>query len=341
MRPLNIFCLDWPTTISSATELVATPLRDLANVSVTPWDRAAASLGDVRALAAAGPAVFCQAPPPRQLAESPGARIVWVPMWDELRMYTDAAWAELPRTVRVVAFSRAVAERTAARGFPTLRLQYFLDPTRVESASFAGGPILFYWNRTGLYSSGFLARICRSLKATTLLFRGRLDPGVSPEGGLWLPFRLGGATVVEIPAALPRDQYLRLISSANVFLSPRACEGVGLMLLEAMARGQTAIACDAPAMNEYITNGEDGVLLRVASTLNGTDGLSSRSRWLVPHHAIERPNADLAPAARQDWEALAATDLRGLGRRARERHEAGFEAWRRRLPELAHFVLDW
>ncbi len=341
-RTANLFFLDWHMSRSAAfEELVVTPLAQHVQVSRARWDRTVASLGDLRALAAGGPAVFCQAPPPRELADAAGARVAWVPMWDELRTYPEERWAAIPRSVRVVAFSRAVAEQARSRGFSTLVLQYCVDPSGVAPASFSSGRVLYYWNRTGLFSRGFLARLCRALKVTTVLFRGQIDPRVSPEAAFRPPRTLGGAAVREVPASLPRAEYLRAISSANVFLAPRASEGVGVMMLEAMARGQAVVACDAQAMNEYVTHGEDGALLRLASSDADAD---HHHKWLGrfgPRLAVSRPNADLAPAARQDWRALAKLDLEALGRRARERHEAGFRAWRDHVPDLASFVLDW
>ncbi|HVN77002.1 MAG TPA: glycosyltransferase [Thermoanaerobaculaceae bacterium] len=338
---VTVFCLDWHVTASSAfEELVVRPLAEHAVVSMRQWDRTAASLGDPRLLTR-GAVVFCQAPPPPELTGLAGARVTWVPMWDELRTYTDEVWAAIPRTVRVVAYSRAVAERTAPRGFETLVLQYFLDPAGVEPATFSDGTVVYYWNRTGLFSRRFLARLCRSLKARTLLFRGRVDPRVSPEAELHPPRTLGGAEVRELPASLPREEYLRAVSSANVFLAPRACEGVGLMMLEALVRGQAVIACDAPAMNEYVTDGANGVLLRLAGSVEDADRRRKFLGRFGPRVAVRRPNADLAPASRQDWRGLAALDLEAIGRRARQRHEHGFEVWRSRVQELAGVVLDW
>lgn len=341
-KALPVFCQEWHVTTSGAfRNLLFEPLEPHARLNLRPWDRTANSLGDLPTLAAAGPAIFCQAPPPRELAELPGARVAWVPMWDEVRTYHETVWAALPRTVRIVAFSRAVANLTTAMGFPTLALQYFVDPKRVEPASWSDGPVLYYWNRTGLFGPSFLARLCRSLGATRLLFRGQLDPRVSPNASYRLPSRLGGAAVTEVPATLPRDEYLRLVSSANVFLAPRACEGVGLMLLEALAWGQAAFACDVPAMNEYITHGEDGVLLRLAPPSNGARRSHKRLGWLGARKPVERPNADLVPATRQDWKTIAALDLQALGRQARQRHEVGFKTWNARIPELARFLLEW
>jgi len=340
-KVLRIFCLDCHITSNSISSLLGEPLRPYADVTLKPWNRGAESLGDLRALAAAGPLVFCQAPPPRELAELPDAHVAWVPMWDEMRTYDKPILANLPGSIRIAAFSSAVAERTVPWGFPTLQIQHFLDPGRVQRASWSEGPILYYWNRTGLFGPSFLARLCRSLGATRLFFRGQLDPRVSPNASYRLPSQLGGTAVTELPPALPRDEYLRLVSSANVFLSPRPSEGVGLMLLEALARGQAAFACDVPAMNEYITHGENGVLLRLAPPSPGADRFKKRFRWVRIRRPVERPNADLVPAARQDWRAIAALDFQALGRRAREWHEAGFDRWQARVPELAHFLLDW
>ena len=50
------------------------------------------------------------------------------------------------------------------------------------------------------------------------------------------------------------------LKASNVFIAPRASEGIGLALLEAMAAGMFVLAHDAPTNNEYVSNGHNGIL---------------------------------------------------------------------------------
>lgn len=69
-------------------------------------------------------------------------------------------------------------------------------------------------------------------------------------------------------ADLPTAEHLRELASFDVCLAPARWEGLGLPLYEAIAFGQPVITNDAPPMNEPITDGRNGLLVR--SHPNGT-----------------------------------------------------------------------
>ena len=61
---------------------------------------------------------------------------------------------------------------------------------------------------------------------------------------------------------LPTSQYLQLFADSDVCLSPSRWEGLGLHLYEATAFGMPIITNDNPPMNELVTDGVNGVLVR-------------------------------------------------------------------------------
>ena len=62
------------------------------------------------------------------------------------------------------------------------------------------------------------------------------------------------------------------MGSSLVF--PSKLEGVGLPLLEGMACGLSAIATDAPPMNEFVQDGYNGFLVKVAQKLTRLDNIA-------------------------------------------------------------------
>lgn len=58
------------------------------------------------------------------------------------------------------------------------------------------------------------------------------------------------------------DEYLRLFASMDVCLAPSRWEGLGLHLYEATALGLPIITNDAPPMNEVVTDGDNGLLVK-------------------------------------------------------------------------------
>jgi glycosyltransferase involved in cell wall biosynthesis len=54
-----------------------------------------------------------------------------------------------------------------------------------------------------------------------------------------------------------------MLAKANIFISPRKKEGIGMSFLEALAMGMCIIANNEATMNEYLKNGENGYLFNL------------------------------------------------------------------------------
>jgi hypothetical protein len=290
--------------------------------------------------------IFYMLPPPFEWARDPALRLVWIPMWDEARGYADSWWARFPKRVRVVAFSREVSRRARAAGLDTLDLKFFFPPDRFPPADWTGGRVLLYWNRVGLVGKNFLARLCRELDVELLIHLRNSAGGIPAALDYALGDRLGKTRVrnVESDRFLPPAEHRRILEQANLFLAPRSSEGVGLSLLEALARGCAAFAFDAPAMNEYIVHKDSGYLFRrfgrdpwnrirgsVAWRLDGLGARIARARKPVRH----------AVSAWQDWNEVKTLDPERMGARARGSQAEGFRQWEESIPNFARFLLDW
>jgi len=87
--------------------------------------------------------------------------------------------------------------------------------------------------------------------------------------------------VVEIVRANPRITYHAetvpapgLYHQGQVLLFPTKLEGLGLPLLEGLACGLPAVVTDAPPMNEFIQDGYNGLLVRVAHRFTRDDHIA-------------------------------------------------------------------
>jgi hypothetical protein len=328
-----IFGLEWHVRQSPAQRLlVADPLAPYVRCEPIAWD--GETLPALTAAQRRTPIrVFFQLPPPAGLAADPALRVVWIPMWDEARGYEPEWWRHLPKSLRVVAFSKEVSRRAKAAGLETLDLQYF-PPDEFPPADWTGERVLFYWNRIGLVGGDFLSGFCRALAVDRLIYFRTAQDRVPAALDFSPGDRIGG-TRVEIHTAgglLPRRKYSDLAGRANIFLAPRTSEGVGLTFLEALGRGCAVFAYDAPTMNEYIVHGKNGFLLRRCG----------RSVWSRAAGAAQRRLGVPAPhpvSARQDWSALRTLDLKRLGEDARRSHRLGLQEWTHAVPRYARFLL--
>lgn len=333
MRPRVVaYCLDWHVTYSAAfRELLVAPLAEHADIELIGWD--GETVPETPGSSDDLPTIFCQlAPPTDYFDRIEPRRVVWIPMWDNIRERGRRWWRALPRELRIVGFSRAVVACAERAGLPVLPLTYSIDPGDYPNSTWSQGPMLFYWNRVGLVDPEFLQRLCSAITARTLFFRPDLDPRIDPSRRYELPERLGN-TRVEVVSPADRRAHLAYLRSANVFLSPRPYEGVGLATLEALASGCAVLAHDGAAMNEYIEHGESGFLLR------GSRARSTR-RFPGPRRSRTIGDAPLTLSLDQDWDALARIDLQLLGAQAKRTQAEGFSRWRAAWPDYARFVLD-
>ena len=65
-----------------------------------------------------------------------------------------------------------------------------------------------------------------------------------------------------------------LYHKGSILVFPSKLEGLGLPLLEGMACGLPAITTDAPPMNEFVKNGYNGLLVKVANRLTRHDNIA-------------------------------------------------------------------
>jgi hypothetical protein len=342
-------CLEWQINRGgSARDLIVEPLKKYADVQLKGWNGAAWP-GDVPgARRSCLPVIFSHLPPPPDLLADTKVRLVWLPMWDHTRKYSQGWWNALPKSLRIVAFSNAVANRAKAAGLPTLRLRYFKRPSAFENARWKDGRVLMYWNRTGMVGPRFLDKFCAALRVDRFFFRSQIDPRIPKGAAYTLPGRLGRTTVEELPAFMPNAEYLRTLGEANMFIAPRLYEGVGLAFLEALAQGCAVFGFDAPTMNEYIASGEDGYLLPpfMPSAKNKTLKLLQRGNMFMRRHLGRLGSYGGSRFSHpittfQDWPAIKALDLERLGKAARLRHQVGFAEWEKSIPDYARFVLEW
>ncbi len=92
----------------------------------------------------------------------------------------------------------------------------------------------------------------------------------------------GGDKRIEILAALPYKETLRIIGQAAVFVLPSRCEGMGRVLLEAMAAGVPVVGSDVGGIPSLIRDGENGFLFPVGNV----DALEARLRQLLSDPAL-------------------------------------------------------
>lgn len=76
---------------------------------------------------------------------------------------------------------------------------------------------------------------------------------------------------------LPTDVHLQMFADADVCMAPARWEGLGLHLYEAIAFGQPIVCNDDPPMNELVTDGVNGLLVRSHDDGLANSGIPART----------------------------------------------------------------
>ena len=228
--------------------------------------------------------------------------IVFVPMYDAMIWAGHFFWRECFNQAKVVSFSWALHEEVMRRHPFSSPFQYFPDPAQYQPIdSHQGALRAFFWYRTKAIGPQTVFDLCQGQLLDRLTLHNAPDPHQDGLASWSCPPHIGHLALSGWFES-ERD-YQDLLRRHEVFFAPRSLEGIGMSFLEAMALGQCVVAPDAPTMNEYISNGTNGLL-----------------------YPLERPRAlDLSRA-------------REMGARARDSIERGFRRWQASQEALLDFI---
>jgi hypothetical protein len=228
--------------------------------------------------------------------------VVFVPMYDAIFWAGEFYWKSAFNAAKILCFSWALRTNVMRQGAVYAGFQYYPDPTKyplVEDFSTLRGIL---WYRTRAITPDQAFRLCRRTRFERFVVHNAPDPGHEAAGDWTRPPNIGRLDITTW--SVDRNAYTAGLRDANVFFAPRLLEGIGMSVLEALASGLCVVAPDAPTMNEYISNGTNGLLY-------------------VPER---RTLLDFA-------------DARRIGARARESVERGYQRWLTSIPALLDFIV--
>ncbi len=122
---------------------------------------------------------------------------------------------------------------------------------------------------------------------------------------------------------LPTDEHLQRFADSHVCVAPARWEGLGLHLYEAIAFGMPIVCNDDPPMNELVSDGVNGLLVR-----SHDDGLANSG---IPARVVDVP-ALTAAISRLADPGLRAELAAGALERKRER------SWERTVADVAELL---
>jgi len=123
------------------------------------------------------------------------------------------------------------------------------------------------------------ARIANEMKDTKLVLIGKANDGGYAETLMKLTARLGLDQRVTFMGAMLQSEVAEFMARAQVLVLPSLSEGLGRVLLEAMACGTPVIGSAVGGIPDIIQDGETGFLIPPGEV----GALAGRLKWILQH----------------------------------------------------------
>ncbi len=280
------------------------------------------------------PLVFWGMRPNQKILENSNHNITWVPMYDSLVWRTKRWWDKLPKNLKIISYSKKIADLSKVCGLKTLQVKFHLDPKKFKQANWVGKNKIFYWNRSGLLTKEQVIKLCLELNADTIVFRNKLDFSAHKSQNMTFGNNINGTRVIHMKSSLNHESYMSLLSSCNIFVAPRIFEGIGLTFLEAMASGMFVLTPNKPTMNEYIRHKLNGFFLpykmykrnynRTLTKIEKFTGIVIKPISILPKN--------------YSFKELSRLPLKDIADRARSSSKYGYKQWIKTLPSIVDFI---
>jgi hypothetical protein len=239
---------------------------------------------------------------PEELEAFGAQRVVLVPMYDDIRL--DGVYWKKYKKFKVFCFSSTLERLLKSYGVCAWGAQYFPEPLPAPEFRQNDGLRGFFWPRVKSINWPLVRALIGSTPFEHINIHWTPDIH-SDLSDIPMDADIVSGRVSTSSWNGDRSEYLKHLAESNVFFASRTAEGIGMSFLEAMAMGLCVVAPNAPTMNEYIRDGENGLLYD-------------------PEHP--RP-MDFSRAGQ-------------MGKAARASCEAGRREWLRVAPQLKSFLED-
>lgn len=234
-----------------------------------------------------------------------GYPTVVVPMYDGSANMPYEHWLAMA-DASFVNFSRTLHERVSAVGARGFLVRYYQKPHPESTLPDFDDLRAILWMRRP--EDGLTPRFVEHLIGDDL---ASIHVHNAPDSGVPPSLRghdLGPLKLAWTESRWHQDSnpYVDALTRVNLFVAPRLSEGIGMAMIEALARGLLVLAHDDAVHNEYISNWSNGVLF------NRSSG---------PFHIPLREAREMAYLG---WKGAA----------------IGYEEWRDNIAALVRFIAD-
>src|SRR5215475_3503447 len=187
--------------------------------------------------------------------------VVFIPMFDAMMCGNQLYWRPEFNQAKVLCFSWHLRQEVMVHNPAVAMFHFFPDPSHYQPVTDYRGLRGFFWYRVKEIDPPMIFNLCRAHNFEKFIIHNAPDPGTGCRPlSEWSPY--GKAIEISTWAQSPED-YKATLERCNVFFAPRPREGIGMSFLEAMASGMCVAAPYAATMNEYVSNGMNGLLYQL------------------------------------------------------------------------------
>lgn len=237
--------------------------------------------------------------------------ITFIPMLDgyslgiEIACDTSDYW-KIFRGVKILNFSKALHHAALSHGVVSRYFQYYQKPLDDLPTPKEGLHGFFWCRRPGSISFDVVRKLIGETKFDSLHIHMAPDPVEGePEPEMPTDEEIARHNITISNWFEKKSDFEKTLTKANVFFAPRLSEGIGQSMLEAFARAQCVVSPDYGTMNEYINDGENGLLYDFGDII----------KPLRFERAVE------------------------MGLRGWERAKRGFNSWENSKADIVEFIL--
>lgn len=189
-----------------------------------------------------------------------GKPVVVLPMYDGSANQSGLHWLA-QRGASHINFSLRMHAYVTRLGVRSKLVRYYKPPvTNSERASFDGGLRVFLWQRRPEHGINVATVEALLGEQITYLHVHDAPDDATVEGSQYMLRRIRSYDFSSSKWFETKGDYLETLSRCNTFVCPRRAEGIGMALLESLARGMLVLATDDATHNEYISNWTNGIL---------------------------------------------------------------------------------
>lgn len=183
--------------------------------------------------------------------------LIYIPMYDNVITKSNFNWLLYRfQQVKIISFSEFLYKRLLSLKFEVLHVKYYPDLNHFSST---GKKLnIFFWQRSDEVNWNFIKKLVNKDDVEKFILRKAFDNSENFVHPSDLDMKEYNIKIVE--GWMGKEEYLKMLQTCNLFIAPRAAEGIGLSFLEAMSFNIPVLAPDAPTMNEYVIHGRNGYL---------------------------------------------------------------------------------